>query len=295
MQPVFRFAPSPNGHLHLGHAYSALLNAALADACGGRLLLRIEDIDRARCSETLVTHCQEDLAWLGLVFEMPVLRQSTQFHRYRAAANALEARGLLYPCFCTRGMIAAAGGQGHDPDGAPLYPGTCRDLARDEVARRLEAGEPHALRLDMARAIAMIGKADLAWSEAEWPAGRLGPPADGKAFLAAARRERSEPLAWGDVVLVRKDCPTSYHLSVVLDDALQGVTHIVRGADLFAATAVHRLLQQLLGLPVPLYAHHPLLRDEHGHKLAKSTASKPLRQWREEGMEAQNLRRLVGF
>lgn len=285
MQAVFRFAPSPNGHLHLGHAYSALLNAQLAAEAGGRFIVRIEDIDAVRCTEQLVGDCLEDLAWLGLQWEQPVLRQSRHFARYRAVTSDLEAAGLLYPCFCSRREIAAAAepADARDPDGAPLYPGTCRHLPIARRRQRLEAGYPHVLRLDMQRALERFGAGRLVWREA-------GEGPEGKACEMVAR-----PDAWGDVVLVRKDCPTSYHLAVVLDDAHQGISHVVRGRDLFEATAIHRLLQVLLALPAPLYRHHALLSDRDGRKLAKSAASKSLRQWRAEGWSAQDIRVRLGF
>ncbi|WP_150288259.1 tRNA glutamyl-Q(34) synthetase GluQRS [Rhabdaerophilum calidifontis] len=278
-QPVFRFAPSPNGHLHLGHAYSALLNAEMARRSGGRFLLRIEDIDTTRCTEALVADCLEDLAWLGLAWEEPVLRQSAHFDRYRAAAARLEAEGLLYPCFCSRAEIAAAAGADppRDPEGAPRYPGTCRQRPPDEIAALRAGGAAFALRLDSARAARRAGAP--AWREQGGVPGATMP----------------DIAAWGDVVLVRKEIPTSYHLAVVLDDAMQGVTHVVRGMDLFAQTAIHRLLQTLLGLPEPIYHHHPLIRDADGRKLAKSAASTPLRRLRGEGISPAAIRRHLGF
>lgn len=285
MSPVLRFAPSPNGYLHLGHAYSALLNADFARRLGGRFLVRIEDIDTTRCKPELVEAALDDLAWLGLQWEEPVLRQSAHFPRYRAVAADLEARGLLYPCFCTRNDIAQAPGANarHDPDGAPLYPGTCRHLKPDERARRLAAGMPHALRLDMSKAWDAARRDGFAWHEVSGDR------------LETITQLKADPLRWGDVVLVRKECPTSYHLSVVLDDALQGATHVVRGTDLYEATAIHRLLQSLLGLPAPVYHHHGLITDEAGKKLAKSAASKPLRAWRADGVSAADIRHRLGF
>ncbi|HRE21795.1 MAG TPA: tRNA glutamyl-Q(34) synthetase GluQRS [Rhabdaerophilum sp.] len=285
MQPVFRFAPSPNGFLHLGHAYSALLNAHLARETGGRFLVRIEDIDTVRCTEALIGACLEDLAWLGLGWETPVLRQSTQFGRYRATADVLAARGLLYPCFCSRNDIAAAAGQmaARDPDGAPVYPGTCRVLDAAKRAVRRASGEPFALRLDMAAALAHIGARRFGWQEVSGER------------LEAVTDIETHPEKWGDVVLVRKETPTSYHLAVVLDDALQGITHVVRGTDLYEATAIHRVLQMLLGLPEPRYHHHSLIRDAEGRKLAKSLASTPLRQLRAEGVTAAQIRSRLGF
>ena len=282
MQPVFRFAPSPNGLLHLGHAKSALLNARMAREVDGRFLLRIEDIDTMRCTPSLVSDCLEDLAWLGLCWEEPVLRQSQETARYRAVAADLEERGLIYPCFCSRVDIQRAAGDDspRDPDGAILYPGTCRALSHDECTSRIAAGVPHALRLDMARALEVVGHQPCTWIET----------GDGP-----GRRVVAAPAGWGDVVLVRKDIPTSYHLAVVVDDAMQGVTHVVRGRDLYASTAIHRLLQVLLGLPEPHYHHHPLILDGDGQKLAKSRMSTPLRQLRAEGATAEDVRRDLGF
>ncbi|HRK23723.1 MAG TPA: tRNA glutamyl-Q(34) synthetase GluQRS [Beijerinckiaceae bacterium] len=279
MQPVFRFAPSPNGFLHLGHAYSALLNQHLARESGGLLLLRIEDIDTTRCRPELLEAMFEDLEWLGLEFDQPVLRQSTEFARYRAVLERLEADGLVYPCFCSRKDIAAAAGDHpvRDPDGAPLYAGTCRRLSNAQIRQKRSEGGAFALRLDMAAALARIGTRPLDWQEA------------GQGRIAA------EPALWGDVVLGRKEVPTSYHLSVVLDDAMQGVTDIVRGRDLFSATSIHRLLQVLLDLPEPRYRHHRLLTDSDGLKLAKSRSSPALRQLRSEGVSAADLRLHLGF
>ena len=291
MQPVFRFAPSPNGYLHLGHAYSAMLNAEFARVTGGRFLLRIEDIDTTRCRPDLVEAAIEDLAWLGLAWEQPVLRQSAHFARYRAVAADLEARGLLYPCFCTRNDIARESAKNlvagqdpiRDPDGAPIYPGICRDLDPEIARARREAGLPYALRLDMSAALAVLDGISLVWDEVSGER------------LATLTRLKAHPEKWGDVILVRKECPTSYHLSVVLDDALQGITHVVRGMDLYEATAVHRVLQALLGLPVPRYHHHALRYDDAGNKLSKSAASKPLRALRAEGVTPAMIRRELGF
>ena len=285
MQPVFRFAPSPNGYLHLGHAYSALANASFARRLGGRFLVRIEDIDTTRCRKDLVAASLEDLAWLGLAWEEPVLQQSAHFLRYRAVAADLEAKGLLYPCFCTRNDIAQAAGVSpmRDSDGAPVYPGTCRHLDAATREIRRASGEAFALRLDMVAALERIGERDFGLREASGE--RLG-----SVTAITARPEK-----WGDVVLVRKEIPTSYHLSVVLDDALQGVTHVVRGTDLYEATAIHRVLQVLLGLPEPRYHHHTLIRDEAGSKLAKSAASKPLRTLRAEGVTPAVIREQLGF
>jgi glutamyl-Q tRNA(Asp) synthetase len=283
--PTFRFAPSPNGHLHLGHAFSALLNFDLAQKCGGRFLLRIEDIDATRCRPEYETAIYEDLAWLELAWEGPVRRQSQHLGDYRAALDRLERQGLIYASFESRAEIArlvrareARGPWPRDPDGAPLYPGDAKTLSAAERARRTAAGEPYALRLDMAAALARMPP--LTWRE-------IGE--DGASTVAA------DPAAWGDVVLARKETPTSYHLSVVVDDALQGVTEIVRGQDLRAATSVHRLLQALLDLPEPVYRHHRLILDADGRKLAKSTRSTALRELRQQGMSPGDIRRMVGL
>jgi len=286
MPPVFRFAPSPNGYLHLGHAFSALLNHDLAQRAGGRLLLRIEDIDPARCRPEYEDAIYEDLAWLGIGWEAPVRRQSEHLADYRRALETLSAQGLVYPSFESRAEIAKLvvqrevdGPWLRDPDGAPLYPGSAKQLPAAERARLIESGAPYALRLDMNAAIARAG--DLAWTEqGEGPGGETGAVA-------------ANPQAWGDVILARKETPTSYHLSVVVDDALQGVTDVVRGQDLFQATGVHLLLQRLLALPEPTYRHHRLIRDDAGHKLAKSTASTGLRELRAAGMTPADVRRVL--
>jgi glutamyl-Q tRNA(Asp) synthetase len=288
MPPVFRFAPSPNGYLHLGHAYSALLNFDAARASGGRMLLRIEDIDPARCRPEFEAAIHEDLAWLGIAWETPVRRQSQHLADYRAALERLSAMGLIYPAFESRAEIArlvarreAQAPWPRDPDGAPLYPGIARSLAPDERARLLDSGAPYALRLDMAAACARVP--DLGWIE-------LGEGPDGETGAVAAG-----PEAWGDVILARKETPTSYHLSVVIDDALQGVTEVVRGADLFWSTGVHRLLQHLLGLPPPAYRHHRLVRDGEGRKLSKSSAATGLRELRAQGATPADIRRQIGL
>jgi glutamyl-Q tRNA(Asp) synthetase len=286
--PVFRFAPSPNGYLHLGHAFSALLNFDLARQTGGRLLLRIEDIDTARCKPEFEAAIHQDLAWLGMTWETPVRRQSAHLSDYRAALEKLSAQGLVYPSFESRAEIAKLVAQREadapwprDPDGAPLYPGAAKWLAPRERASLLESGAPYALRLDMAAACARAG--DLGWSE-------HGEGPDGETGAVAAR-----PQAWGDVILARKETPTSYHLSVVIDDALQGVTEVVRGQDLFWSTSVHRLLQALLGLPQPAYRHHRLILDGEGQKLSKSTAATGLRELRAGGTTPAEIRRLIGL
>ena len=263
---VARFAPSPTGYLHLGHVRSALQGWQAARAAGGRFLLRLEDIDRARCPQEFAAAILEDLAWLGLDWDGPVRRQSEHFADYAAALSQLDAAGLLYPCFCTRraiqAEIARAGGapQGEIP--AP-YPGTCRSLDGAERARRRDHGMDYALRLDVGAAIARTGP--LAWYEGE-------------------RMIEAQPETLADVVLARKDVPTSYHLAVTVDDALQGVTLVTRGADLFIATHIHRLLQALLGLPTPIYRHHELLTDAHGRRLAKRDGAATVRAMRSAGM-----------
>lgn len=282
---VFRFAPSPNGRLHLGHALSAILNHDMARAAGGRFLLRIEDIDVTRCTPELERAVLDDLAWLGLDWEQPVRRQSEHTGSYRAALDRLIARGLVYPAAMTRGEVKAEVAQAEregrtwprDPDGAPLYPP--RDRLLDETARaELVRTAPRiAYRLDMARAVAEVGKA-LTWTET----------GDGE-----TRTILADPIAFGDVILWRSDAPSSYHLSVVLDDAAQGVTHVVRGLDLYHATSVHRLLQRLLELPEPVYHHHRLITDRDGRKLSKSADDTGLAELRASGLSPEDVRRLV--
>ena len=285
---ILRFAPSPNGYLHLGHAYSALLNHDRARELGGRLLLRIEDIDRERCRPEYEEAIYEDLRWLGISWQEPVRRQSEHLDDHAAAIAQLEAQGLLYPSFESRRELAALaaeldqqGGWPRDPDGVPIYPGRARKLSAAERQRRRDAGEPYALRLAMDRAVARAGV--LTWTESgAGPHGQTG-------VVTAA------PQMWGDVVLARKEAPTSYHLAVVLDDALQGVTDVVRGQDLFWSTGIHRLLQALLGLPEPAYHHHRLILDEEGRKLSKSTAATGLRELRAGGATAPDIRRMIGL
>jgi glutamyl-Q tRNA(Asp) synthetase len=286
--PVFRFAPSPNGYLHLGHAYSALLNFDLAERAGGRFLLRIEDIDTIRCKPEFEAAIYQDLAWLGIAWEQPVRRQSEHFAFYRDAIERLSAQGLVYPSFESRAEIAglvaqreADGPWPRDPDGAPLYPGEAKSLSPATRQRLLESGAPYALRLDMAAACARTG--ELVWIErGRGPGGETG-------------EIEARPQAWGDVILARKETPTSYHLSVVIDDAVQGITEVVRGEDLFWSTSVHRLLQALLGLRAPLYRHHRLVLDTTGAKLSKSTGATGLRELRGTGATPVDIRRLVGL
>jgi len=257
MQPVTRFAPSPTGRLHLGHAYSALLAHDYARARGGAFLLRIEDIDAGRSRPEHVDGILEDLLWLGFEWDGELVYQSERLPLYAEALARLKDLGLVYPCFCTRADIAASAAAPHGTEG-PLYPGTCRGLADPDLMR------PHAWRLDMARAAALAGP--LRWTD------------DEAEILAAPER-------FGDVVLARKDAPASYHLAVTVDDAAQGVTHVVRGRDLFASTHVHRLLQALLGLPTPAYHHHALLTDAEGERLAKRRNAPTIADLREAGTD----------
>ncbi len=276
---VTRFAPSPTGRLHLGHAYSALLAHAAARAAGGRFLLRIEDIDRGRSRPEHERAMLDELRWLGLEWETPVRRQSDHFADYAAALDRLAAAALVYPCFCTRreirAEIAASPAAPHGPDG-PLYPGTCRNLPAEVRTARVADGAPYALRLDVGKALARVGR-PLSWTDAE-----AGPQ------TAAADR-------FGDVVVARKEVPTSYHLAVTVDDASQGVTEVIRGRDLFHSTHVHRLLQALLGLPTPRYRHHRLITDDRGNRLAKRAGAPTLAALRADGAEPAEIRRLVGL
>lgn len=278
---TFRFAPSPNGRLHLGHAFSALLNERMARVTGGRLLLRIEDIDAVRCSPELTEAMLDDLAWLGLRWDEPVRRQSAHLPDYHAAQQALRDKGLLYPCFCSRRDISRRTGPDapRDPEGQPLYPGTCRHMLQEDRALRLACGDPAAWRIDMARALAGL-RAPLTFAEES---------------SGATVSEIADAQAWGDVVLARKDIGTSYHVAVTADDARQGVTHVVRGRDLFHATAIHRLLQHLLALPSPRYFHHALISDETGRKLSKSLGSRSLSDLRRDGITAADVRKVLGF
>ena len=285
-RPVFRFAPSPNGYLHLGHAFSALVNFEMARAAGGRFLLRIEDIDVTRCRPEYEQAIYQDLAWLGIAWEEPVWRQSAHLDDHRAALTRLDDQGLLYPSFESRSEILrlvsereAQAPWPRDPDGAPLYPGNARALLPAERRRRMDSGAPYALRLDVSAAAAQAGP--LTWRES-------GPRSE--TGMVAAR-----PQMWGDVVLARKETPTSYHLAVVIDDARQGVSDVVRGQDLFWSTSVHRLLQALLGLPAPNYHHHRLILDAQGQKLSKSTRATALRALREGGATPSDIRRMVGL
>ncbi len=275
---VTRFAPSPTGYLHLGHVHSAAVAWRRAREAGGRFLLRIEDIDPTRCRPEFTAAILEDLAWLGLHWDGPVRVQSEHRPDYRIVLDALSARGLLYPCFCTRAdiarEIAASASAPHGPDG-PLYPGICRRLSADERAARIARGEPHALRLDMTAALATLAMPLCYCEEGE---GRL----------------RCDPAQFGDAVLARKDVPASYHLCVTHDDALQGVTLLTRGEDLRPATDLHRLLQALMGWPEPRYAHHGLLVDASGKRLAKRDKAATIRGLRVSGVSPEEVLRMAG-
>lgn len=290
MTTVFRFAPSPNGFLHLGHAYSALLNKKMADGCNGRFLLRLEDIDVTRCTPVFEKAILDDLAWLGLSWERPVRRQSDHFTDYNKALETLREKELVYPAFLSRGTVKATirhqieQGQTWpiDPDGVPLYPTNERTLPYAEAEMRMKAGAPFAWRLNMDEAVKRYGHA-LYWQESGH-----GPSSESGRVIA-------HPKDWGDVIIARKEIPTSYHLAVVVDDALQGVTHVVRGRDLFYATAVHRLLQEILGLSAPLYHHHDLIFADSGEKLSKSREDTALSDLRAIGATPEGIRARLGF
>ena len=289
MAPIFRVAPSPNGELHLGHALSAWLNYEMARQSGGRFLLRIEDIDPARCRPEYETQIYEDLAWLGLEWEEPVRRQSEHIEFYRSGLETLKRQGLVYPAFLSRAEVKArvaafetdGGAWPRDPDGTPHYPLEERSIDPELAAGRIAVGDRHMWRLNMERALLIPEERPLSWLETG-----TGTP----------ETMDGDPSVWGDVVLWRWDAPSSYHLSVVMDDALQGITHVVRGLDLMPSTPVHRLLQALLDLPVPEYHHHRLLLDdEDGEKLAKSRRSTGLRALREAGVTPSAIRSRIGL
>lgn len=279
-RPVLRFAPSPNGLLHLGHALSALVTWNAAALLGGTALLRIEDIDAERSKPEFTAAIFDDLAWLGLDWPEPVMHQSQRMDVYATAGNHLRDQGLLYPCFCSRSEIAATA-TATDPDGAPLYPGTCRHLDRGLQIERLERGDPVQFRLDTAAAIERVGLLTFTV---------VGPLVTDRPQIRHAR-----PARWGDVVLQRKGTPTSYHLSVVVDDAAQGITHVTRGRDMEDATDIHALLQMLLGLPAPIYHFHRLILDDEGRKLAKSKGAESLAALRARGWTPRDVRRAVGL
>jgi len=280
--PVLRFAPSPNGFLHLGHAFSALVTDSLAKRLGGTWLLRIENIDQNRSRPEFIEAIYQDLTWLGLNWPKPVLLQSTRLEEYQEATDRLKKINVLYPCFCTRKQIQEnarnkeTANIDKDPDGALLYPGTCKNLRLKEIEQKLNAKIPVQYRLHMEKAIDLSG------------------PLNFKQLHSENSMEIApidcHPERWGDVVIQRKDTPTSYHLSVVLDDAMQKITHVTRGNDLLAATDVHRVLQSLLGLPQPIYFHHKLINDFQQQKLAKSKGSASLRDLKLAGVSADELR-----
>lgn len=281
-----RFAPSPTGELHLGHAYAALIAHQAARDTGGRFLVRMENLDQGRCEGRFEAAIVEDLTWLGLDWHEPIRRQSDCMGAYRAALDVLAATGIVYPCFCTRGdiarEIAAMAGAPQGPDG-PIYPGTCRALTTAQRQRQLASGVGHALRLDVAGAITHLGAPALHLEEVgRGPAGETGQVA-------------VQPALLGDIVLGRKDTGASYHLAVVVDDAHQGITLVTRGEDLFGATHVQRLLQQLLGLPVPRYRHHALIRDAQGRRLAKRDRDQTLTALRTSGVTPKDIRRQLGL
>ena len=284
VQPLLRFAPSPNGFLHLGHAYSALMNERLAHSIGGRLLIRLEDIDIARCTTAFAQAIVADLAWLGITWSPPISTQADRFAIYGRTLDRLRDCGLLYPCTCTRAEMRRAvsdpSSWPRDPDGSLLYPGTCRDRSLSENEASAGAENGFALRLNMDKALRML-TGPLTWTEY----------GEGDRPLTI----QADPSAWGDVLLARKDIPTSYHVAVVTDDAVQGITHVVRGEDLYQTTSLHRLLQVILDLPAPAYHHHRLLRDDAGRKLSKSTRSPTLRAARRDGVTARDIRAALGF
>ncbi|MCF6326245.1 MAG: tRNA glutamyl-Q(34) synthetase GluQRS [Devosiaceae bacterium] len=286
-KPILRFAPSPNGFLHLGHAYSAFVTDKLAKKLGGTWLLRIEDIDQNRSKPEFIQAILQDLKWLDLNWTKPVLLQSTRFEYYEIAADRLKKMKLLYPCFCTRKQIQENAGikknadSDKDPDGAPLYPGTCKNLSPDKIEQRLNAKVPAQYRLHMDKAMGLTGPLSFKQLQSE--------------NSMAITTINCQPERWGDVVIQRKDIPTSYHLSVVLDDAMQNITHVARGKDLLAATDIHRVLQSLLGLPQPIYFHHELITDPQQQKLAKSKGSASLRDLRLAGISADELRNDILF
>ncbi len=279
-QAIFRFAPSPNGYLHIGHAYSALLNFNLAQKMQGKFLLRIENIDITRTRQIYIDAIYEDLHWLGIKWAKPVLLQSNRFASYKKAAKKLKKMGLLYPCFCTRKQIEQNSNQS-DPDNAPLYNGTCKSLTKDKINIYLQNNIPYQWRLNMQKATEKVSKL----------------------YFVAARDENFskfeqiaiKPQIWGDVILVRKDFATSYHLSVVLDDDYQKITHIVRGKDLEKATHIHRLLQQLLNLSSPIYFHHKIILDNEKNKLSKSKGSVSIRELRKKGIGADKIKKSLAL
>jgi glutamyl-Q tRNA(Asp) synthetase len=288
-RPIFRFAPSPNGYLHLGHAFSALFSHAMARRFGGRFLLRIEDTDPERSRPEFEAAILEDLAWLGIDWDETPRRQSAHLPSYAETLSRLDAMGVVYPCFATRSEIAEMAERSgkaprRDPDGAYIYLGIYRDAPWEKAAERIAAGEPYALRLNMEKAIGLAR--DKAGGAIRFRS--LDP-------TGAIHDRWAAPERWGDIVLARKERPATYHIAVVTDDALQGVSHVTRGLDLLAATDIHRVLQILLGLPAPLYCHHRLILDESGRKLSKSYKDKSLRSLRAEGATPDSIKDMVGL
>ena len=287
---IFRFAPSPNGLIHLGHAYSALINQQICREVGGIMLLRIEDIDTLRCTPELASLMLEDLAWLGFEWDFEPLHQSNNFDVYQDALNTLHDAGLIYPSFLTRGEIKKAvqskkaNGEDWktDPDGVPHYPGNERSWSPEKQDEHLREQPVHTWRLNMKAAMEHAGE-PLIWKET------------GFGWQGESGKILADPSQWGDVVLARSDTPTSYHLSSVLDDGAQNITHVVRGRDLFHATAVHRLLQTLLGLPVPTYHHHDLIMGDDGRKLSKSKGDTSIRALRDAGVTPNDIKSMIGL
>ena len=279
-QKIFRFAPSPNGFLHLGHAYSALLNYQYAKKTNGKFILRIEDIDIGRTKDIYIQAIYEDLHWLGIKWESPIMLQSERFDIYKKFSNKLHKMGLVYPCFCSRKEIIN-NAISKDPDGAPLYAKTCKKLNAKTIAQNIENKMPFALRLDMDKATQITGNIEI-------NSAQINP-------LATPKFSAANPKNWGDVVIVRKNMPSSYHLSVVIDDEAQNITHVIRGKDLKKATDIHVILQKLLGLASPIYFHHKLITDKASVKLAKSNNSLSLRDLRKRGISAQEIIEQFGF
>ncbi len=290
VQPVFRFAPSPNGALHLGHAYAAIVNHRMAREMGAKFLLRIEDIDRVRCTPLLEEQMLDDLSWLGIDWDEEPRRQSDHFGDYESALSVLVDAELVYPAFLSRREIRQCidhkQAQGShwpcDPDGSPHYPGDERNWTKIDLQEACHSQPIHSLRLNMSKAIAHVGRPLVFDETGRGPNGETG-------------KQEANSRQWGDVVIARSDTPTSYHLSAVVDDALQGITHVVRGSDLFHATSVHRVLQDLLGFPTPTYYHHQLVLDSHGRKLSKSAGDTSLRALRLAGVTAHDVIRMIGL
>lgn len=287
---MLRFAPSPNGRLHLGHAYSALFNMRMARDLGAQLFLRIDDTDLVRCTPLLEQRMLEDLDWLGLRWHGDPIRQSDRLCLYEQAISELKAQGLIYPAFMSRRQVreiieletASGAAWPVDPDGVPHYPSDDRKMDQSYRQELLDAGRPHALRLNLSKAVRKVDDT-LSWREEG-----LGP--EGQTGNVVA-----EPAVWGDIVLSGKDIPASYHLANVVDDALMGITHVVRGRDLFHATAIHRLLQELLGFNQPTYVHHDLILDEDGQKLSKSRGDTSIAELRAGGATPEDIRKMVGL